>query len=144
MSLTTRLLTTSALAGALILGSQAAAHADTNLAGHWSAASLRQNGVGYGLSLVAAASPDNAYNGVLVMHFQDGRLGKRIKIGLVEKGDKVTLVMPGGSFASGRKTLAGTIGQDGSLFFKNCQTELPYVTKATAPSMCMFEEFALR
>ncbi len=144
MSLTTRLLTTSALTGALILGSQAAAHADTNLAGHWNSASLRQDGLGYSLSLVATSSPDNAYNGVLVMHFQDGRLGKRIKVGLVEKGDKVTLVMPGGSLASERKTLAGTIGQDGSLFFNNCQKEFAYVTKATAPQMCMFEEFALR
>ena len=144
MSLTTRLLTTSALAGALVLGASTAAHADADLAGHWSSASLRQDGVGYGLSLVATSSPDNAYNGVLVMHFQDGRLGKRIRIGLVEKGDKVTLVMPGGSFASGRKTLSGTLGQDGSLFFPNCQRQLAYVTKATAPSMCMFEEFALR
>ncbi|MDI1289070.1 MAG: hypothetical protein PSX37_03845 [bacterium] len=144
MSLTTRLITTSTLAGALILGVQAAAHADTDLAGHWNSASLRQDGVGYSLSLTATSSPATAYNGVLVMHFQDGRLGKRTKVGLVEKGDKVTLVMPGGSLASGRKTLAGTIGQDGSLFFKNCQKEFTYVTKATAPQMCMFEEFALR
>jgi len=144
MSVTTRALAVSAIAAGLLLGVQATAHADTDLAGHWNSASLRQAGVGYGLSLTASSSPASTYDGVLVMHFQNGQLGKRIPVGLVERGDKVTLVMPGGSLASGRKTLSGTIGQDGSIYFKNCQKELPYVTKATAPSMCMFQEFALR
>lgn len=144
MMLTARILTASLVATGILIGSQTAAHADANLAGHWSSASLRQDGVGYSLSLTSESSPASAYDGVLVMHFQDGRLGKRITVGLAESGRKVTLVLPGGSLASGRRTLSGVIGQDGSLFFKNCHKSFPYVTKATAPQMCMFEEFALR
>jgi hypothetical protein len=82
----------------------------------------------------------DAYDGVLRFHFQDGTTGRRIKVGVTAEGSKVTLVMPGGSLATGAKTLTGTIGQDGSIYFKNCQTQLPYVTRKTAPEMCLFQD----
>lgn len=141
MTPTIRSLIAAVLATGFLVALPSAARADTNLAGHWNSSSLRQDGVGYSLSLTAASSPATAYNGVVRFGFQDGRLGKPITIGLVQRGDDLTLVMPGGSLASGRKTLLGTLGQDGSIYFANCQTLFPHVTKKTSPTMCLFQQF---
>jgi hypothetical protein len=125
-----------------LIGSATGAQAATgDLSGRWNSAALRQNQVGYSLTLAAANSPANTYSGVLRMHFQDGTLGKRTKVGVAKKGSKVTMVLPGGSVANGTKVLQGSIGQDGSLFFPNCQTQLAYVTKKTAGTMCLFQQF---
>ena len=143
MSLITRTLTSAVAAIGLLVATPGLAHADTDLAGHWTSSSLRTDGVGYTLSLTATSSPTSTYAGVLVFHFQDGRLGKRIRVGLAQEGNDLTMVMPGGSLASGSKTLSGSVGQDGSIYVKNCQRQLAYVTKATAPEMCLFQEFPL-
>ena len=58
-------------------------------------------------------------------------------------GSKVTLVMPGGSLASGTKTLTGTLGQDGSIFFPKCYKQFSWATKSYADKMCWFQELPL-
>ena len=129
-----------ATAAALALAPAAAAAPD-DLAGRWNSAALRMDDVGYSLKLPPSeGGTADAYDGVLRFHFQDGTTGRRIKVGVTAEGSTVSLVMPGGSLATGAKTLTGTIGQDGSIYFKNCQTQLPYVTRKTAPEMCLFQE----
>ncbi len=144
MSIARRSISASVLAAGLLLAAPGLAHGETDLAGHWSSSALRSDGVGYSLSLSATSRPTTSYDGVLLFHFQDGRLGKKMHVGVAQKGNRLTLVMPGGSIASGKKTLKGTLGQDGSIYFAHCERQFPYVTRSTAPEMCMFQEFSLR
>ena len=108
MTAVSRTVAAAGLAASIVVGIPALAWANPtgDLAGHWNSASLRINGMGYSLSLTDASDPAGAYDGVLLFHFEDGRLGPKTKVGVVLDGSKVTLVMPGGSLASGTKTLA--------------------------------------
>jgi hypothetical protein len=134
------------LGASLLLGMGPANAATTDLGPRYVSASLRENSVGYSLRLTPADSgPGNAYTGVLRFHFQDGRRGKPIKVGIATTGSgvgmKVAMVLPGGSLASGKRVLTGTLGEDGSFTFLKCAAYLPHVTKATAPDFCMFQPF---
>lgn len=145
MTAVSRTVAAAGLAASIVVGIPALAWANPtgDLAGHWNSASLRINGMGYSLSLTDASDPAGAYDGVLLFHFEDGRLGPKTEVGVVLDGSKVTLVMPGGSLASGTKTLTGTLGQDGSIFFPKCYKQFSWATKSYADKMCWFQELPL-
>ena len=145
MTAVSRTVAAAGLAASIVVGIPALASANPtgDLAGHWNSASLRINGMGYSLSLTDASDPAGAYDGVLLFHFEDGRLGPKTKVGVVLDGSKVTLVMPGGSLASGTKTLTGTLGQDGSIFFPKCYKQFSWAAKSYADKMCWFQELPL-
>ena len=128
-------------AGLLVANVPGALAATGDLSGRWNSVTLRQNGMGYSLRLTAAdQNPTDAYDGVLRFHYQDGRLGRKVKVGVAVDGAKVTMVLPGGSLADGTRTLTARIGEDGSFTFAKCQTLLQYVTRRSAPEMCMFQQ----
>lgn len=130
----------------LVLTLAPAASAADDLAGAWNAASRRDGGPGYSMKVTSAdADPGNAYNAVLRFHFQDGKVGKRVKAGIVQNGSKVWLLLNGkGGFANPKNPniMKGSLGQDGSMYFPTCYKQLDYVTKKMAPEMCLFQEFA--
>ena len=138
------LVVSSLLATGAVAVSSPALAAPADLSGRWNSAALRMDGVGYSLRLTAADSdPVNAYTGVLRFHFQDGTLGRRIRVGVVVDGSEVTMVLPGGSLASGSRTLTAELAQDGSMTFTGCQKRLAHVTRRTAPEMCMFQQLPI-
>lgn len=131
------------LGGAIALAPSASAADD--ISGSWNAVSRKGGDPGYSMKITAAdADPGNAYSGVLRFHYQDGKVGPKIKAGLLTNGSKVWLLLNGqGGFAdaSNPNIMKGTIGQDGSLYFPTCYKKLKFVTKKNAPESCLFQEF---
>jgi hypothetical protein len=138
-------MTVAVAAAALVLGLAPAASASDDLSGKWNAASRRGGYPGYSMKVTSAdANPANAYFVVLRFHYQDGRVGPRIRAGMVSDGNKLQLVLNGkGGLAdpSNPNIMNGTIGQDGSMYFPTCYKQLKFVTKKMAPQMCLFQEF---
>lgn len=120
------------------------ASAADDLSGFWKSASLRMDGVGYRMVVTSAdADPGNAYTVVLRFRYQDGRLGPRIRAGMVADGNKLSLLLnaKGGlADANDPNIMKGTLGQDGSMFFPTCYQQLKFVTKKTADEGCLFQE----
>lgn len=134
-----------ATALALTMSSAAAAAADDDLSGMWNSSSRREGYIGYSMKVVSKSTPAGAYSVVLRFHYQDGRVGPRIKGGMTSKGNKVYLVLNGkGGLAdlSNPNIMTGTIGQDGSMYFRTCYKQLTFITKGFAPQACLFQEFA--
>jgi hypothetical protein len=130
---------------ALSLGLAASASASDDLAGRWKSASLRDfGGPGYVMRVTSAdADPGNAYSAVLRFRYQDGRIGPRVRAGLLQNDSEVWMVLNGkGGFAnaSNPNIMKGTIGNDGSMFFPTCYKQLKFATKKNADEMCLFQE----
>ena len=120
-----------------------AASAAPDLAGRWKSASLKMDGVGYKMTVVAADSPANAYDVVLRFRYQDGTSGPRIKAGMIQNSRTLYMVLNGkGSLmdVNGPNVMKGTLGMDGSMFFPTCYTQLKFVTKKNADEGCLFQE----
>lgn len=132
-----------AITGLTLTVSPAASAAD--LSGMWNAEARRGGYPGYSMKVIAADNPPgNAYDVVLRFHYQDGRVGPRIKGGIAVDGTKLYLVLNGkGGLAdmSNPNIMKGTLGQDGSMYFPTCYKQLKFVTKKTAPEACLFQEF---
>jgi hypothetical protein len=122
-----------------------AAHAaagDPDLTGSWKSASLRSDGVGYALKLKAECDPPNCYSGVLRFHYQNGRMGPRIPVGVTSVGRHVFLLITGEGSLMGDNpnTLKGSVGEDGSIFFPTCYKQFSFASKKTADEACLFQE----
>lgn len=131
-----------ALAAGLVLATASPASA-SDLSGRWRSAALKMDGVGYSMSVAAADSPANAYTVVLRFHYQDGKLGPRVKAGLTTNGRRLFLLLNGkGALADANNPniMKGTLGQDGSMFFPTCYRQLTFVTKKTADADCLFQQ----
>ncbi len=124
-----------------------------NLAGTWKSSSLTQNGFGYVLRLTSASqSPEgsDAYNGRMRFRAPRGRTESWIKVGLAigaanKDGYRVTMVLPGGSIASGKKTITGQFfSQDGSMFFPKCSAQLSRAMKGQEDTDCRFQQMPSR
>jgi hypothetical protein len=124
----------------VVSASPAAFAADLN--GSWSSAARRGGGVGYSMTLTPKSTA-NSYAAALRFHYQDGRVGPRIKGALFSMGNRVFLLLNDtgtSSDMSNPNVMRGTLGQDGSLYFPTCYKQLKFVTKKTAPQMCLFQE----
>jgi hypothetical protein len=124
-----------------------------DLAGTWQSSSLTQNGFGYALRLKSASrSPEgsDAYNGRMRFRAPRGRTEAWFKVGLAigestKDGFRVTMVLPGGSIASGRKTVNGQFfSQDGSMYFPKCTAQLPRAMKGQEDTDCRFQQLPRR
>jgi hypothetical protein len=124
-----------------------------NLAGTWKTSSLTQNGFGYVLRLTSASqSPQgsDAYNGRMRFRAPRGRTEAWFKVGLAigeptRNGYRVSLVLPGGSIASGKKTITGQFfSQDGSMYFPKCSALLPRAMKGQEDTDCRFQQMPSR
>jgi hypothetical protein len=121
-----------------------AAHAATpDLAGQWRTASLKMNKIGYQLTLQDAGG--TAYNGRLQFKHRDGRKTKAMRVGLaigapVKGGYRVTMVLPGGSIANNKGTIAGRFSStDGSMYFPTCSKSLRFAMKGEEDTDCLFQ-----
>lgn len=141
-----RLLTVAAAAVTVTVAvaSTPAAMASGDLSGFWKSASLKMDGVGYRMIVKSAdADPGNAYTVVLRFRYQDGKLGPRIRAGMVADGNTLSLLLDGkGGLADANNPniMKGTLGQDGSMFFPTCYQQLKFVTKKMADEGCLFQE----
>lgn len=118
--------------------------AAADLSGRWNAEARRSGDPGYSMKVVASDSPANAYSVVLRFHYQDGRVGPRIKAGMTTNGNRLFLLIDGEGGLADQKDpniMKGTLGQDGSMSFPTCYKQLTFVTKKTADSGCLFQEF---
>jgi hypothetical protein len=125
----------------LVVGTSPAALA-ADLSGSWSAVARRGGGIGYSMTLTPKSTA-NSYAAVLRFHYQDGRIGPRIKGGLFNMGNRVFLLLNDSgtsSDMSNPNVMRGTLGQDGSLYFPTCYKQLKFVTKKAAPQMCLFQQ----
>ena len=113
-----------------------------DLAGRWKTAALKMNGgAGYAMTLLPSGEAD-AYDARLRFSFTDGRRGSLIRASVSADGSSARMTFTGDSGSS--TTLKGSIGMDGSLYFPTCYRVLPLVTKAEAPSACLFQELPSR
>ena len=115
-----------------------------DLSGAWNSAALRAGDPGYSMKVISQSTPPAAYTVVLRFHYQDGRLGPRIKAGMASNGRKATLLLAGkGAMADqgNPHLMQGTVGQDGSLYFPTCYKELRFISKKQAPQACLFQQF---
>ena len=117
-----------------------------DLGGEWKTVSLTQNRIGYEMNLKKADAGNNAYQGTLQFRHRDGRKTKSVKVGLAvgaeSKGSyRVTIVMPGGSLATGKGTVRGRLSQtDGSMYFPKCSQVWPLAMKGEEDTDCLFRE----
>jgi hypothetical protein len=124
-------------AAGLVIAPPVAQAGDTSapdLAGRWNSASLRMDNVGYTMKVTATGTPE-LYDARLRMIFQDGRRARPIDATIRMNGSRVILRVVGGD------AMRGTLGMDGSLYFPTCYRGLKYVTRSSADSMCLFQEF---
>jgi hypothetical protein len=120
-----------AVAPAALAGDSASGSPD--LSGRWNSAILRMDGVGWSIRVTPSGDADS-YDAVLRFHYQDGRTGMRTKATLTVAGTQATLRIVGG------RTVAGSLGQDGSLFLPRCYEVLKFSTKANADETCLFQD----
>lgn len=137
----------------VLLAPAAQASEYPDLAGKWQSSSLTQNGFGYVLRLTSASqSPEgsDAYSGRMRFRAPRGRTEPWIKVGLAigestKDGYRVTMVLPGGSIASGKKTINGQFfSQDGSMYFPKCSAQLSRAMKGQEATDCRFQQMPTR
>lgn len=125
------------VAPALVMGVQLAqaVPATPDLSGTWTSVGLTKSMPGYTIALTGS---DGTYSGVIRFHYQDGKVGPRIKIGATNTDTGVTIVMPGGSLASDQGLITGKILSNGNLSFPKCYVELKWASKKMKTMNCVF------
>lgn len=117
-----------------------------DLGGQWKTLSLTQNRIGYEMNLKEVGAGNNAYEGILQFRHRDGRKTKSVKVGLAvgvqSKGSyRVTIVMPGGATATGKRTVSGRLSKtDGTMYFPKCSRIWPLAMKGEEDTDCLFRE----
>jgi hypothetical protein len=141
-----------AVLAAVLLTSAGAAHGaplqstPPDLGGQWKTVSLTQNRIGYEMNLKKAGAGNNAYEGTLQFRHRDGRKTKSTMVGVAvgkqsQGSYRVTIVMPGGSLASGKSTVTGRLSKtDGSMYFPKCSQIWPLAMKGEEDTDCLFRE----
>jgi hypothetical protein len=108
--------------------------------------SLTQNRIGYEMNLKNAGAGNDAYEGTLQFRHRDGRKTKSTKVSLAvgkqsQGSYRVTIVMPGGSLATGKSTVTGRPSKtDGSMYFPKCSQLWPLAMKGEEDTDCLFRE----
>ena len=141
-----------AVLAAVLLTSAGAAHSSPlqttppNLGGQWKTLSLTQNRIGYEMNLKNVGAGNDAYEGTLQFRHRDGRKTKSTKVGVAvgkqsQGSYRVTIVMPGGSLATGKSTVTGRLSKtDGSMYFPKCSQIFPLAMKGEEDTDCLFRE----
>jgi len=117
-----------------------------DLGGQWKTESLTQNRIGYEMNLKNAGAGNDAYEGTLQFRHRDGRKTKSTKVSLAvgkqsQGSYRVTIVMPGGSLATGKSTVTGRLSKtDGSMYFPKCSQLWPLAMKGEEDTDCLFRE----
>lgn len=113
------------------------AAATTDISGRWITDSLRDNRIGYALTL--RPSPDGGYAGTLRFVRQDGRQEGRRTVTATVRGSEVTLRSASGSFDRTAGPLRGELSEDGrTIALTNCQARLRLVMARDLASDCTF------
>jgi hypothetical protein len=137
---------TAALAAVALALTVTPAASAADLGGMWNSASRRGGDIGYSMKVTSQSPPPRAYSVVLRFHYQDGKVGPRIKAWMTSTGSTVLLVLNGkGGLADlgNPNIMKGTLGQDGSLYFPTCYKQLTFINKGFARQACLFQEFAV-
>ncbi len=141
-----------AVLAAVLLTSAGAVHSSPlqttppNLGGQWKTLSLTQNRIGYEMNLKNVGAGNDAYEGTLQFRHRDGRKTKSTKVGVAvgkqsQGSYRVTIVMPGGSLATGKSTVTGRLSKtDGSMYFPKCSQIFPLAMKGEEDTDCLFRE----
>ena len=125
---------------AMFVSSVLPARAATDIGGRWDSNSLRDNGIGYFLSLTPESQEADDYSGVLRFEYQDGRRGPRMKVTASVAGTRVVLRATNGGFDKGSGPLRAMLGKDGStLTVTNCRQRLRLVMVNALDSDCVFQ-----
>lgn len=117
-----------------------------DLGGQWKTLSLTQNRIGYEMNLKNAGVGNDAYEGTLQFRHRDGRKTKSTKVGVAvgkqfQGSYRITIVMPGGSLATGKSTVSGRLSKtDGSMYFPKCSQIWPLAMKGEEDTDCLFRE----
>lgn len=127
-------------AGALFATSVTPALAATDIRGRWDSNSLRDNEIGYFLTLTPTPQETDTYSGVLRFEYRDGRRGPRMKVTAELVGTELTLRATSGRFDKGSGSLRAVITNDGStLTMTNCRERLRLVMVNALDSDCVFQ-----
>jgi len=143
-------LITALVAGLFVSGTAAQGspmqNEEPNVAGEWKTLSLTQNRIGYELRLRKGGAGQSTYQGTLQFRHRDGRKTKAIKVGLAVGSEfknsyRVTIVMPGGTLATGERTVSGRLYKsDSSIYFPKCSNIWPLAMKGEEDTDCLFRE----
>ena len=116
------------------------ARAATEVGGRWDSNSLRDNDIGYFLTLTPMPQEVDTYSGVLRFEYQDGRRGPRMKVTAELVGTELMLRATSGKFDKGSGSLRAVITKDGStLTMTNCRQRLRLVMVNALDSDCVFQ-----
>ena len=124
----------------LFVASVMPARAATDVGGRWDSNSLRDNDIGYFLTLTPNSQKAGAYSGVLRFEYRDGRRGPRMKLNAELVGTELILRATSGRFDKGSGSLRAVIAEDGStLTMTNCRERLRLVMVNALDSDCVFQ-----
>ena len=116
------------------------ARAATDVGGRWDSNSLRDNDIGYFLTLTPTPQEADTYSGVLRFEYRDGRRGPRMKVTAELVGTELMLRATSGRFDKGSGSLRAVITKDGStLAMTNCRERLRLVMVNALDSDCVFQ-----
>jgi hypothetical protein len=119
------------------------ATAVTDLTGRWITDSLRDNRIGYSLTLRPGES--GGYAGTLTFVRQDGRQEGTREVMARVSGSTVSLRSKTGAFDRASGVLRGELSDDGeSIVLTNCQARLRLVMARDLASDCTFLRVATR
>ncbi len=108
--------------------------------GRWDSHSLRDNGIGYFLTMSPGKSVESSYSGMIRFEYRDGRKGPRMPFVATVRDDKLVMRAKQGRFDRGSGVLRGELSEDGStLTFTNCQARLRLVMARALDSDCVFK-----
>ena len=125
------------------LAASTPAAATTDLTGRWITDSLRDNRIGYSLTLRPA--PSGGYVGTLTFVRQDGRQEGTRGVTARVSGSTVSMRSKTGSFDRSAGALLGELSDDGdSIALTNCQARLRLVMARDLASDCTFLRAATR
>lgn len=123
----------------LTVVSAPAVQAADDLSGRWDSNSLRDNRIGYYLTLKSDQSDNDTYSGVLRFAYRDGRKGPVMPFAATIRGDEIVMRAKKGRFDRVRGALRGEFSPDGSsLTLTNCQDRLRLVMPRALDSDCVF------
>lgn len=125
---------------AVFVSSVLPARAATDIGGRWDSNSLRDNDIGYFLTLAPEPQEADTYSGVLRFEYRNGRRGPRMKVNAKAVETQVVLRAANGRFDKGSGPLRAVISKDGStLTLTNCRQRLRLVMVNALDSDCVFQ-----
>lgn len=120
----------------LIVSAAPGAAAAPDMSGRWVSDSLRDNRIGYFLTLRAAPDGATGYVGHLRFERQDGQRDARMPVAVTVAGDRVVITSREGRFDRAGRTIAARLEGRGTLVLTNCLDRLQQVMSWDLASDC--------